>query len=147
MRIKVNVDMIGRSIDEHIESGLEASGYPTCLGSMIPPIISRQADFDDLDILIAKEAVSEKEVVVADVGKLIDADVTYYRGKVMKQSGVDRIENYKSGRAAKYVEQVTKCCDCRFTGTCHKLTENYLKILSIQEGMKLQEILKSKKEL
>ena len=147
MQVKVNVDLIGQSIDEHIESQLKLAGFPTCLGSMVPPIISRQVDFSDVEILIAKEAVSEKEVAVSDVSKLIDSDVAYYRGKVMKQSGVDHIEKYKSDRAGKYAEQVIKCCNCTFTEVCNKLTENYLKILSIQEGMKLQEILKSKKEV
>ena len=147
MQIKVNVDAIGKTTDEHIESRFGKQGLPKCIGSMIPPIISRQVAFDDLHVLIAKEALSEKEVVVSDLSKVIDADETYYKGKVMSKSGVERIEQYKIDRADKYTEQIIKCSICTYENVCNKLTENYLKVISIQEMIKLQDILKSKREL
>lgn len=147
MLIKVNVDMVGSTMGEHIESRLSAAGHPHCLGSMIPPVISRQVPFNDLEILIAKEAVSEKEVMKSDLSKIIDASVDHYQGKVMTQKHLDHIEDYKNDRAAKYVEHVIRCCNCNYTDVCNKLTENYLKVLAIQESIKLQDVLKAQKDI
>ena len=147
MQIKVNVDMLGATMGEHIEGKLGVAGYPPCLGSMIPPVISRQVPFNDLEILIAKEAVSEKEIAISDLSNIIDADSTYYQGKVMTQKHVDHIENYKCDRADKYVEHVVECCNCNYTDVCNKLTENYLKVLAIQENIKLQDVLKAQKDI
>ena len=65
----------------------------------------------------------------------------------MNKSGVERVEQYKIDRADKYTEQLTKCSGCTNVNVCNKLTENYLKVISIQEMLKLQDILKSKREI
>ena len=147
MKIKVNVDAIGTPLDEHVENKLTSSGLPTCLGSMIPPIITRQVSFEDLDILVDKEAISEKETVVSDVSKVIDADATCYHGKVIGKNGVEQVEKYKVERAGKYIEQLVKCCSCTYVNVCDKLTKNYLRVISIQETIKLHDVIKSEKSL
>ena len=144
MKIRVNVDAIGTTTDQHIEDKLAKAQLPICLGSMIPPIIKRQVMFDDLNFLVEKEAISQKEIAIEDVSEVIDADETYYKDKVLNNRAVEEIERYKNERADRYVSQFLKCIRCPLTEVCDKLTQNYLKVISIQEMIKLQDVLTSK---
>jgi hypothetical protein len=147
MKIKVNIDSIGKRVDEYIEEKISTSGFPSCLGSMVPPIISKQVFFDEALILTEKEAVSEKEILYSDISKIVDVESTYSQNKVITKNKAKTIENYKEERANKYAEQVLGCCNCTFVEVCNKLTNNYLKVISIQESIKLQEVLKTKSKI
>lgn len=147
MRIKVNIDTVGTPLDKFIEDKLGTKGFPICLGSMIPPIITRQVPFEDIDILTDKNAISEKEIIESDISKIVDANPTYCKDKVLGKKGAERLEKYKNDRAEQYTEQLTKCCSCVHVKICNKLTANYLKVISIQEMIKLQDVIKSGKNI
>lgn len=146
MKVEVNVNAIGTTIDEHIEINLIQAAMPACLGSMIPPIIKRQVPFDEVSILIEREAISEKEVGSSNVAEIINADPLFYKNKVVTKAGVKKIEDYKIKLAKDYTEQLLKCCSCKYVEVCDKLTKNYLKIISVQEMVKQQAALKPKEE-
>ena len=147
MRIKVNIDTVGKPLDKYIEEKLETKGLPTCLGSMIPPIITRQVPFEDIDILIDKDAISKKEIIESDISNIVDANPTYCKDKVLGRSGAERLEKYKNDRAEQYTEQLIKCCSCIHVKICNQLTKNYLRVISIQEVIKLQDVIKSGKNI
>jgi hypothetical protein len=147
MQVKVKIDAVGTPLDTYIEKNLTQVGLPTCFGSMIPPIIKRQVLFDDLSILKDREAVSENQIAVDDISEIVDGAKTYCSKRVMDKKGVEKIEEYKEKRAEKYTAQLLKCSQCKFIDICDKLTNNYLRVISVQEMIKLQDILKSKGEI
>lgn len=146
MQIKINVDEVRRTTNDHIEELFAQQGFPVCLGSMVPPIISKQAMFPINKILEEKAAVVSKNVEHSELKHIVDSDEIHYRNKVLTVSGADLIERHKKERAEKYTEQVMRCCSCNFTDVCSKLTENYLRVLAIQEEISSREVAAIKNE-
>lgn len=144
MKIRINIDEVGQKIDDLIESKLESKGFPKCMGSMIPPLIERQVEMEETKVLHTRDATHPDDIIINDVSKIVNADAKYYDGKIIKNEGVSYINTYKNNLSDLYVNQLFTCSSCAYAETCYKLTRNYLKLLDIQEKVKLREILKSR---
>ena len=144
MKVTVNVDSVGKTLDNYIEQNLEEKALPSCFGSMIPPIIARRTTFEDKEILYDKEGVSPVEIVSEKMDGIIEGDLDYYRKRhlVITRKSVEKIEEYKTDLAKDYADNLAKCVNCTHQKTCNMLTKNYLKVVNLQETLKLNEALR-----
>lgn len=134
MDIKINVDAVGRKIDDCVESSLIGKDLPLCLGTMYPPVIQRVADFDSKILLIHIDAIPVDERVIEDITELtLDNNMFNGLKYTLTKQGLKDIEKYKKERAKSYADQLSKCVVCKMVDVCFKLTSNYLKVIKMEE--------------
>lgn len=133
MKIKINLDKVGKTVKEDCEGKLEKNNLPTCMGNMTLPILKNTVilDSNDYDIIKLKKG--------------IDAPLQIERGDIVTSLGNDEsledfcldkesltvIQEIKDERIDKYIDVVTKCSKCKVRDLCYQLTSNYLLSLSL----------------
>jgi len=142
VKIKINVNAIGTSIESYIEKYLKDKKIPSCFGNMIPPLLLHEMDYDIEDILcVTKNTPPENidptvlsKLIVKATGKL---PVPSYLSKyALHINGAMKIEQHKKDLAKKYVQKIIRCIDCKYIDTCSKLTLHYISTLKLIERMR-----------
>lgn len=134
--ITVFVDKCGRSLDEHIKELLNKEALPTCLGCMMPPVVSRVAEFEVDDIVAIKEGCAPEEQALQKPQDILhfssEREISKY---VIKKSALNIIEDYKALHAKMYADQIIRCTSCKHVDVCDKLTNNYLRAIELRETL------------
>jgi hypothetical protein len=136
MKVTVNIDVIGETLDTLVEQRLAEAALPICFGNMVPPILVRTMLMEDTEILKPKGSIPADQVareVVNDI--IVGADSREKIEKtelVLTNDAAEEIQEYKKSRAEKYVKQLVDCSNCSFEDVCYKLTKNYLKFIEIE---------------
>lgn len=133
MDIRVDLGAVGTDLGQLIEAKLDERSLPKCLGNMIPPMLSKVMDVDDKEIFGLTESLKDEETVKIDMMKFVISDNIDKTKISLTKSGLEKIERTKIDLANIYVNRLDKCVTCPVTDVCNKLTQNYLKIISLNE--------------
>jgi hypothetical protein len=132
MEIRVNLGAVGIDLDNLIEAKLKERELPACLGYMIPPMLSKIMDVDDKEILALTESLKDEEKADADMQKFIVSKNIDKTTHSLTKEGLEKIEHSKIDLADIYTSRLIKCVQCPVTDVCNKLTQNYLKVVSME---------------
>jgi len=133
MKIGINVDALGKSVNDYIGESLEAEGLPPCLGMLYPPVALRIIELEDEGLLVHKNTIPKDEIILDDVSELVLGDKMYDEKYTITKEGAEAIEEYKKETSIAYTKKLLKCKDCATSDLCDKLTKNYLRLLSVKE--------------
>jgi len=136
MKVTVNVDAVGTSLDTLVEQYLTELSIPVCFGNMIPPILLRTIVIDDIELFKPRGSVSSDAVAIEHIEDCIvgaeSKDRIRKSDLILTKEGEAEILEYKKGKAAKYVEQLVRCQSCDLIDICDRLTKNYLKFIEVE---------------
>jgi len=136
VKITINIDAIGESLDSLVEKQLIEHDLPKCFGNMVPPILLRIMSMEDTEILKPRGSVTIDQIAVEHIDELVIGTEAKEQIKntdlVLIKDAEEEINEYKKNRAAKYVNQLVDCASCPCVDVCDKLTKNYLKFIEIE---------------
>lgn len=133
MQVKININNIGKHIDSHIENELEKNNLPNCLGRLGIPAVRETILVDSEKLFKNRHASNAEDILSFDITQLIQSqiDADILENMALSKKGYEYIEERKEMLAHSVVTQLAKCVTCKYIDKCHKITQNYLRTLSI----------------
>jgi len=137
MKITINLDAIGESVDFLIKEKLKKLNLPTCLGNMSPPLISNMLDIEDMSLFCEGDIIPPENIVMNNISFLIEdthiLKSDYIKDLVLDINGKNKIEAFKERLSTDYVNKLLKCTTCDYKELCNQLTTHYLKTIFLKE--------------
>ena len=133
MEITVNSAMVGTSLETIIQAKMAERNLPGCLGYMFPSIMSKFIETEDTELLALTESLKDDEKVIVDMKEFIVSGITDTTKLCLTKTGLEKIEKAKIETAILYVDKLKKCTECQYVDVCHRLTQNYLQLVKLNE--------------
>jgi len=132
MKICVNLDSTGISIEKLVSKKLEISKLPECMGKMTLPILKKEIIIDDekykllqpTQLIPVEDRINPESIVSG----------TDIQGFSLVGESFEKINKIKEDIANDYISKVSRCINCSLSDTCFKLTSNYLISISLLMG-------------
>ena len=137
MKISVDLNGIGESLETLIEKKLRKKGLPTCIGSMAPPIVQPVVELDAEDIFKPSKDIPSDNLAEANLAGIVSQPPKFMNDYAMDVNGKAFLIKHKERICAEYVEHIVKCSECAHRTLCEKLTYYYLtsiKLLELSRG-------------
>ena len=135
MEIRVDLGVVGTDLGQLIEAKLDERKLPKCLGNMIPPMLSKVMDVEDSEILALTASLKDEEKLTEEINMqrfVVSGNIDKTKVSLTKV-GLEKVEHTKIDLANIYVRRLSACVTCEVAGVCNQLTQNYLKIISLNE--------------
>jgi hypothetical protein len=126
MKINMNINAVGETIEEAISLKLESNQLPGCFGYQSPTLLSNYLSGEAEDFIKIKYEVPESQRTDIDLKELLGETEIFNNKYVLTIEGKDKIEEHKNNLVKKYVDHIIKCNNCKVRITCSQFTTNYL---------------------
>jgi hypothetical protein len=133
MEIVVDSSKVGVSLEKTIQAKMAERSLPGCLGHLFPPIMSKFIETEDTELLAKTESLKDDEKINVNMMEFIvskNIDITEVS---LTKEGLEKIEKAKIETATLYVDRIKSCVECQYIDTCHKITQNYLQLIKLNE--------------
>lgn len=132
MKIPVNLTALEINVEKQIQDSLTTKGFPSCLGSMYPPIVEYEPEIEITDLFVEPESVDFINVMKINPQSVVPADhEDKVKNTVISKDSYESIVKQTVFAVDHYTESVIKCVTCKYADICYKLTTNYLKLIDI----------------
>ena len=139
MKVKVNINAIGKNVGDLIKEKLRNRGFPECLGNMSPPIVQSIITVEDSSLFCKRSITPPENIVEDDISDLVvhlhEYRLDHTDSLVLDINGKNYIEEYKDTIGTAYVDRLIRCTTCDYEELCSRLTTFYLKTISLKESL------------
>lgn len=126
MKINMNINAVGETVEEAISSKLESNQLPGCFGYQSSILLNNYLSGEAEDFIKVKFEVPESQRIDVDLNELLGETEIFNNKYVLTTEGKDKIEEHKNNLVQRYVNQIIKCNSCEVRITCSQFTTNYL---------------------
>lgn len=149
MKITINLNKFGKTINALINEGLKKKNIPECFANMVPPIVENFLDVEDTSVFSSKDITPGILTAIENISPIIveDNEVEIFKKNkkstrhnsnfVLTRERLDELDKIKTKRASDYVDQVTRCITCPHVDLCYKLTVNYVRAITLEQQERL----------
>jgi len=133
MIIEIDLNGIGKPLEQTIEEKLKKENIPSCLGHMSPSLLKGVIDIEGDDYFKMRYDIPEEDKVDdIDISKLTKSEF-YLQSKrySIDKPGINRLEVIKSKIVNDYIKHIKNCMSCKHDDICFKITTCYLMSLNI----------------
>lgn len=136
MRIKINVDCVGKPINEIVGEKLKEKNLPSCIGNMTPPIVPMVVEMDAEKVIKPQADIPADNIVSSDLSNVVLDLPESLKNYALDADGAQHIMGHKEVTSSEYANHIANCVDCEHKELCDRLTYYYLTTIRILENFR-----------